>query len=63
MAAAGELEVHDVVDDGREDHGEERTDVDQQEDFAKTPDEGESHHDGDGEEDVAADSGVTGIVG
>jgi hypothetical protein len=63
MTAAGELEVHEVVDDRRQDHGEERTDVDQQEDFAKTPEEGESHHDSEGEEDVAADSGIAGIVG
>ena len=48
-----------------EDDGEEGADVDELEDLAQTPGEGEAESDGEGEEDVAADGGdlVGAIVG
>jgi hypothetical protein len=58
MASAAHLELHDVVDDGHEDDGEERADVDQEEDIAQAPCQQRGQHDAEGEEDVAANSGT-----
>ena len=48
---------HDVADDGHEDDGEERADVDELEDLAQAPGERQAERDREGEEDVAADGG------
>jgi hypothetical protein len=62
MASSAKLNAHDAADDGRKDHGEERADVDQQEDFAQTPRQYQGNEDAEGEEDVTA-YGAAGLVG
>jgi hypothetical protein len=54
MASAAELKSH-------EDHGEERADVDQQEDFAQAPCQQEGQQNAEGEENVAP-YGTTGLL-
>jgi hypothetical protein len=61
-AAATEFEGDDVVDEGKEDDGKEATDVNEQEDFAESPGEEQGEKDSEGEEDVAADGGVAGLL-
>ena len=48
----------DGVDDGHQDDGEERADVEHGQDFAELPGEGEQEQNANGEEDVAADAGA-----
>ena len=59
---AAKAEAHDAVDDRHEHDGEERADVDEGEDLAQTPGEGEGQQDSEGEEDMAAD-GAAGLLG
>jgi hypothetical protein len=49
-----EFDGGDAVDDGRQDSGEKRADVDDEQFFLERPGEGEEKEDADGEENVAA---------
>ena len=52
-----DAEAHDALQDGTKNDSEEGADVDDLEDLAETPGEGERERDGEGEEDVAAHGG------
>jgi hypothetical protein len=62
MARAAQLEAHNAIDDGHEHDGKERADIDEGEDIAQTPCQGESKQYSDGEEDMAAYV-VAGLLG
>ena len=55
MAFTAKIEAHDGVDDGHEDHGEERADIDQKHNIAQPPRERKRQQDAEGEEDVSTD--------
>ena len=52
--AVPDFEHDDAIDDGREDNGKERADVDQDKDIAQSPGECERKNDTEGKEDVAS---------
>lgn len=56
--ASADAEERDPADDGHEDDGEERADVEDEELFTQGEGEGKEKQDADGEEDVAADRGA-----
>jgi hypothetical protein len=55
VAPTAQFEAHECADGGHEDYGEERADVDEQENLAQTPRQRQRDDDAEGEEDVAAD--------
>jgi hypothetical protein len=55
VASASKAEAHDVVDGGHEHDSEERADIDEHEDLAQTPGQGEGNQQSEGKEDVSAD--------